>query len=207
MPFQDCTCLYTTRSDVHELNLVRLQELNQPYARITARHDGGQAAAKAPPDEAGGLATHAFLAKGIKVMITRNIWQTEGALSYAFPHSSVIQNRVDFPNGIPIVPITPLKTTFEIDGKPMTRTQLLLRLAWAVTVHKSQGLTFSRTKLGLGKREFSTGLTFVALFWVKSLDGIMMVDQVDYSCVQKLGGKHIQYRLDDCARRYHVAHT
>jgi hypothetical protein len=115
--------------------------------------------------------------------------------------------RPEFPNGIPIVPITPLKTTFEIDGKPMTRTQLPLRLAWAVTVHKSQGLTLSRIKLGLGKREFSTGFTFVALSRVKSLDGIMMVDHVDYSRVQKLGGKNLQHRLDDYARRYHVAHA
>ena len=72
-------------------------------------------------------------------------------------------------------------------------------------MHKSQGLTLSKIKLGLGKREFSTGLTFVALSRVRSLDGIMMVDRVDYSRVQKLGGKHMQYRLDDYARRYHVA--
>jgi hypothetical protein len=103
-----------------------------------------------------------------------------------------------------IVPITPLKTSFEINGKVMSRTQLPLRLAWAVTVHKSQGLTLGRIKLGLGKREFSTGLTFVALSRVKKLDGIMIVDHIDYSRVQKLGGKHMQYRLDDYARRHHL---
>jgi len=113
--------------------------------------------------------------------------------------------RPDFPNSIPIVPITPLKTTFEINGKFMSRTQLPLRLAWAVTIHKSQGLTLSRIKLGLGKKEFSTGLTFVALSRVKALDDIsMIVNRVDYSRVQKLGGKHLQYRLDDYARRYYV---
>ena len=113
--------------------------------------------------------------------------------------------RPDFPNcGIPIVPITPLKTTLEINGKFMSRTQIPLRLAWAVTVHKSQGLTLSRIKLGLGKREFSTGLTFVALSRVKALDGITIVDEVDHSRVRKLGGKHMPYRLDDdYARRHH----
>jgi len=37
---------------------------------------------------------------------------------------------------------------------------------------------------------------------VKTIDGIMLVDQVDHSRVQALGGKHMQYRFDDYARRY-----
>jgi ATP-dependent exoDNAse (exonuclease V) alpha subunit len=100
--------------------------------------------------------------------------------------------------------VTPLKTTFELNGKTLSRTQLPLRLAWAVTIHKSQGLTLDRIKLGLGKKEFSTGLTFVALSRVKTSDasGIMIVDRLDFSRVQKLGGKHLQYRFDDYARRY-----
>ena len=106
-----------------------------------------------------------------------------------------------------IVPITPLKTTFEIDGKAMSRTQLPLRLAWAVTIHKSQGLTLGRIKLGLGKGEFLTGLMFVALSQVKALNSIIIVSQVDYSRVQKLGGKHVQHCLGDYACRYHLACT
>lgn len=112
--------------------------------------------------------------------------------------------RPNFPDGIPIVPITPLKTTFELNSKSMSQTQLPLQLAWAVTIHKSQGLTLKKIKLGLGKREFSTGLTFVALSRVKALDCIMLIDQVDYYRVQKLGGKHMQHRLDDYARRYYI---
>ena len=87
----------------------------------------------------------------------------------------------------------------------LSRTQLPLRLAWAVTIHKSQGLTLDRIKLGLGKKEFSAGLTFVALSRVKTSDGIMIVDRLDFSRVQKLlGGKHLQYRFDDYARRFPV---
>ena len=61
-----------------------------------------------------------------------------------------------------------------------------------------------RIKLSLGKREFSTGLTFVALSQVKALDSIMIVDHIDYSRVQKLGGKHMQCCLDDYACRHHL---
>jgi len=64
---------------------------------------------------------------------------------------------------------------------------------------KSFLVLLEKIKLGLGK-EFSTGLTFVALSRVRTPDGIMIVDRLDFSRVQKLGGKHLQHRFD--ARRY-----
>jgi ATP-dependent DNA helicase PIF1 len=76
--FDDATYLYATRNDVTDLNLAELKALNQPCARINARHDGGSDAAKAPVDEAGGLEPRVVLAKNAKVMITRNIWQSQG---------------------------------------------------------------------------------------------------------------------------------
>lgn len=93
--------------------------------------------------------------------------------------------RPGFPEGIPIVPIVPLKTTFDNQSKTLSRTQLSLQLAWAVTIQKSQGLPLPKIRLGLGKREFSIGLTFVALSRVRCLDGIPLVESVDYSRVKK----------------------
>jgi hypothetical protein len=110
--------------------------------------------------------------------------------------------REGFPEGIPIVPIGPLKTTFESQSQPMARTQLPLRLAWAVTVHKSQGPTLPRIRLGLGPKEFSCCLTFVALSRVTSLDGLLFIEKLDWGRVKKLGGKFLQLRLQDMARRY-----
>jgi hypothetical protein len=110
--------------------------------------------------------------------------------------------REGFTQDMPIVPIGPLETSFESQSQPMSRTQLSLRLAWAVTVHKSQELTMPRIRLGLGTREFSCSLTFVALSRVTSLNGFLFIEKMDWERVKKLGGKFLQLRLEDLARRY-----
>ena len=62
--------------------------------------------------------------------------------------------------------------------------------------------TLTTFLLWLVTKEFSTGLTFVALVRVKTSEGIMIVDRLDFSRFQKLGGKYLQYRFDDYACRY-----
>jgi len=54
-----------------------------------------------------------------------------------------------------------------------SRLQFPLSLAYAITTHKSQGLTLPKANIGLGKREFAAGLSFVTISCVRSLDDIL----------------------------------
>ena len=60
--------------------------------------------------------------------------------------------------------------------------QFPLRLAWAITIHKSQGLTFENAIIDAGS-SFAHGQTYVALSRCKSLDGIILSSKISRSCI------------------------
>ena len=55
-----------------------------------------------------------------------------------------------------------------------TFTQFPVKLAWALTIHKSQGLTFNNIVIDLAGGAFSSGQTYVALSRCTSLEGITL---------------------------------
>jgi ATP-dependent exoDNAse (exonuclease V) alpha subunit len=72
------------------------------------------------------------------------------------------------------------KYKYDSDKKQVTQekvgefTQYPLKLAWAMTIHKSQGKTFLRTMIDLSAGTFASGQTYVALSRCKSLEGLVL---------------------------------
>ncbi len=70
--------------------------------------------------------------------------------------------------------VRPSTWTIEEDGEIKAKlTQIPLRLAWAITIHKSQGMSLDAAEIDLGK-SFVTGLGYVALSRVRKLEGIRL---------------------------------
>jgi hypothetical protein len=69
-----------------------------------------------------------------------------------------------------------------------TFTQYPLRLAWAITIHKSQGLTFEKVMIDAGLA-FSSGQVYVALSRCTSLDGIVLLSKISPTAI--LSNEHV----------------
>ena len=72
------------------------------------------------------------------------------------------------------------KTNAITEDKIGAFTQIPLRLAWSITIHKSQGLTFERAIID-AESAFAHGQTYVALSRCKSLEGLVLKSKIDSS--------------------------
>ena len=84
--------------------------------------------------------------------------------------------------------------TNEIEEKTIgTFKHYPIKLAWAITIHKSQGLTFEKAVLDIGDA-FATGQIYVALSRLRSLDGLVLTSIFDFN---KLGSDKVVLEYAD----------
>ncbi|MGZ5281072.1 MAG: helix-turn-helix domain-containing protein [Bacteroidia bacterium] len=77
------------------------------------------------------------------------------------------------------------ETTNEVDENVAgTFSHYPLKLAWAITVHKSQGLTFNKAIIDIGKA-FAPGQVYVALSRLTGLDGLVLSSPINYNSISE----------------------
>jgi hypothetical protein len=200
--FESALRLYFTNEEVRDENSGKMVAIQRPVKRLLARHVGPKAAG-ATEDEADNLAPELYLCLDARVMLTTNLWTEIGLVNgsmgtvYDISWDSNQNPASDLPTrvlirfddykgpGFPgcplgIIPVFTITRQFEFKGYACSRTQFPLRLAYAITVHKSQGLTLQRARLNLNKKEHCLGLSYVAMSRVKSLDGVLLEVPFDF---------------------------
>jgi ATP-dependent DNA helicase PIF1 len=124
--------------------------------------------------------TRLYLKKGAQVMLLKNIGDNKhvngsrGVVVGFNPDSNMPQVRFLMGTVLELEPDTWKYETREGDILA-TRTQIPLRLAWAVTVHKSQGLTIDRMEVDL-EGTFADGQAYVALSRARSMEGLRVLN-------------------------------
>ena len=227
--FEIALHLYPTVEAAVDHNVSKLHNTMKPIAMINAVHTGGALAANAPAanapaDEAGGLKAVVCLAESARVMLTSNLWVDFGLVNGAMGTIEAICYMTGGPPNLPtavmvrfhkysgpslptgVVPIAPVRRCWSKSGVQCSRLQLPLKLAWAVTIHKSQGLTLDKVVIDIGKREFSPGLTFVACSRVRQLDDLLFSPPFAYNRLSSMSNsQHLESRKVEDQRLQHLS--
>jgi len=182
------TRLYVLNKDVDAINEARLAELKEKEMIIEAVNEWKESMPFGTPvaikkTMADGLSKEmpdeVRLKVGAQVMLTRNkdleknLINGSRGVVVRLEEGGVPLVRFDSGLVISIPRVEAIR--YNPDGGPgcLVRTQVPLKLAWAVTVHKSQGTTLSRALLDIS-RAFEYGQCYVALSRVKNLEGLWL---------------------------------
>ena len=103
------------------------------------------------------------------------------------------------------VPIPPVTVSVNINNIMHERQQLPLTLAWALTIHKSLGMTLDKAWVDIGKKEYCTGMSYVALSRVRNLSSIV-IEPITFDRLKCIGkSETLKYRLNEETRLKAIA--
>ena len=95
------------------------------------------------------------------------------------------------------VPIPPITATVQCGHVVHERQQLPLTLAWALTIHKSRGMTLNKAWVDIGKKESTLGITYVAISRVRNISSLV-IEPMTFERLQKIRNSELlKYRLKE----------
>lgn len=176
-PFDDpVTELYTRNINVDHVNQGKLDAMDGEVHEFEMTHTGRAGAVESLKKSC--LAPELLqLKKGAFVMFVKNSMEKKyanGTLGTVVGFSSDTSYPLVETNDGRLIEVLP--DTWEMrdgDKKVAGLTQLPLRLAWAITIHKSQGMTLDAAHIDLGNA-FVPGMGYVALSRVRSLQTLTL---------------------------------
>ncbi len=168
------TRLYSHNMDVDSINQKHLKEIDVD-GKVFTMQSTGQAAKIEQLTKSVLAPAKLELKIGAEVMFVAN--------NFASGFVNGTRGRViDFVDSMPLVQLANGREVkverhswkLEEDGKARAEVaQLPLRLAWAITIHKSQGMSLDAAEIDLS-RSFTPGMGYVALSRVRSMDGVYL---------------------------------
>ena len=204
--FNKAVFIYLTNDAVANKNEECLRKLNKPVLNIRAIDSPS---CTNNIDKETGLQAE-FIAIGCRVMLT-NTWVKGGLANGTLGTiQAVVYNEMKTTSEAPdfimvqydgyngpcinanLFPVAMIIRSCEKTGRYFTRKQFPLKLAYAITIHKSQGLTLEYVVIDLG--EFSAGLTYVGLSRVRRLVDLVFIRYCDKKRFDKIG-KSKKYKL------------
>jgi ATP-dependent exoDNAse (exonuclease V) alpha subunit len=170
------TKIYTHNVDVDRINQEKLQEINSKSLFFTASTKGNQKLIDGfkksvqAPDKI-------ELKVGAKVMFVKNnpeLGYINGSLGEVVEFTDLGLPLVKLLHGPKIIAAPETWSVDDDSGKSLAKyIQVPLRLAWAITVHKSQGMTIDAAEIDLSKT-FEKGQGYVALSRLKELENLKL---------------------------------
>ncbi len=180
--------LVATNKQADEVNTFHLDQLKGEAQEFWGEVKGEFDAKGFPTDQ------DLILKVGARVMFVKNdpddrwINGTLGTVTHMSEEFEDPEVEVQIDNG-PLVKVEPVtwtnyRSSFDQETKSIAReeigsfNQMPLRLAWAITIHKSQGKTFDNVVIDFGRGAFAHGQVYVAMSRCRSFEGMVLKNPI-----------------------------
>ncbi len=198
----DRTRLYTHNIDVDQVNLRHLGLISGNIKKYEMATKGSRALAETLKKSC--LSPENLELKiGARVMFTKNHPEglyVNGTLGIIKDFNQYGDPIVETKSGMTIS-VLPQSWKVEEEGKVKAEiSQLPLRLAWAITVHKSQGMSLDAMEVDLSK-SFVKGMGYVALSRLRSFDGLHVIGINDMAFMVNDEAVYLDAQLKDASAR------